>query len=102
MTHLEIVELRSFDHRQEDIRRALDDLLDASQESGVSGIRVYRHTTVETDLSIHILHEDRTPLSGGSPLGFHLANFLRKFGLVNHDLWILAGIAAKENGGHPA
>ncbi len=51
-------------------------------------IRVYRHSTVETDLSFHIHWESEnkeTPRK--SALGLRFASALRNLGLLNHSVW---------------
>jgi hypothetical protein len=51
-------------------------------------IRLYRNSTVETDLSIHIHWESakkETPRK--SPLGFRFSSALRNLGLWNHSVW---------------
>lgn len=51
-------------------------------------IRLYRHSTVETDLSFHIHWESekrQTPRK--SPLGLRFASALKNLGLLNHSVW---------------
>ncbi len=52
-------------------------------------IRVYRHSTVETDLSFHIHWESEhkeTPRK--TPLGLRFASALKNLGLWNHSVWV--------------
>ena len=61
-------------------------------------IRVYHHSVVETDLSIHI-HWDSEPGSQSkSPLGLKLSYALRNMGLLSHSVWV--EVAA--HGGSPS
>ena len=51
-------------------------------------VRAYRHSVVETDLSIHIHWESEnkeTPRK--SALGLRFASALRNLGLLNHSVW---------------
>jgi hypothetical protein len=51
-------------------------------------IRVYRHSTVETDLSFHIHWEsENSEIPRKSPLGLRFASALRNLGLLNHSVW---------------
>ncbi|MBN2398694.1 MAG: hypothetical protein JXI32_09960 [Deltaproteobacteria bacterium] len=54
-----------------------------------TGLRLYRHATVEIDVSIHIHWNRETqerPLK--SPLGLRIADVIGEFGMVNHAIWI--------------
>ena len=49
-------------------------------------VRIYRHTTVTTDIAVHLLSG-----KGGtcaSDLGLLLAEALREHGMVEHTVWI--------------
>lgn len=52
-----------------------------------TAVRVYRHSTVVGDLSIH-LHLGPGDGAERSTLGAHLARSLREFGLVEHTVWL--------------
>jgi hypothetical protein len=52
------------------------------------GIRVYQHSIVETDLSIHIYWESEPASQEKSPLGLRLSSALRDMGLLNHSVWV--------------
>jgi hypothetical protein len=85
MTRLEIIHLRLAGPMPPglvaDIRRAI----------GVGGAapraRVYRHTTLAGDLSIH-LHLDYGNDAERSMLGTHLAQALQEHGMVEHTVWV--------------
>ena len=51
-------------------------------------IRVYHHSIVETDLSIHIYWESEPGSQDKSPLGLRFSSALRDLGLVNHSVWV--------------
>ena len=51
-------------------------------------IKIYHHSVVETDLSIHIFWESETGSQDKSPLGLRLYSALRTLGLLNHSVWI--------------
>ena len=90
MKQLEIVELRCASFNYDFIHSALKDIVESPQkDSGCREILVFLHGTVETDIAIHMVHERKEALEGGSPTGFHLVNFLRPYGLVNHNIWTL-------------
>ena len=51
-------------------------------------IRVYHHSVVETDLSIHIYWESEPGSQHKSPLGLRFSSALRNLGLLNHSVWV--------------
>jgi hypothetical protein len=51
-------------------------------------IRVYHHSVVETDLSIHIYWESEPGSQNKSPLGLRFSSALRNLGLLNHSVWL--------------
>jgi hypothetical protein len=89
MKWIEIIELRSVSHRC--VLQELDVesfLTDASLAVKPCAINVYRHGTIETDVSIHLLYDSEQADIHGSALGERLASFLKEFGLVNHTVWV--------------
>ena len=51
-------------------------------------IKIYHHSVVETDLSIHILWESENESQDKTPLGLRLFSALKPLGLLNHSVWI--------------
>jgi len=51
-------------------------------------IRVYHHSVVETDFSIHIHWKSEPGRQDKSPLGLRLSSALRDLGLLNHSVWV--------------
>ena len=49
---------------------------------------IYSHGNIQTDLSIHIEHENRAVSYSGSDLGIQLTSNLKNFGMVNHHIWV--------------
>jgi len=89
MKWLEIIELRSVESNRELLESQLQKLInEVDKETKKQAIKVYSHTTVETDFRIHLLHDSKEADISGSPLGLHLASALKKFGLVNHSVWV--------------
>jgi hypothetical protein len=99
MKWVEIITLRSPGNIN---RELIDELLKGVDESDavtdtskhLVEIKIYRHTVVETDLSIHIYWESEKEGQCESPLGLRLCSALKPWGLLNHSVWIEA--AARE------
>ncbi len=51
-------------------------------------IRIYHHSLVETDLSIHICWKSEPGSQDKSPLGLRISSALRNLGLLNHSVWV--------------
>jgi hypothetical protein len=51
-------------------------------------IKIYHHSVVETDLSIHIFWESEPGSQNKSPLGLGVCLALKPLGLLNHSVWI--------------
>ena len=51
-------------------------------------IRVYHHSIVETDLSIHIYWKSEPGSQDKSPLGLRFYSALKPLGLLNHSVWV--------------
>ena len=89
MKWLEIIELRSIDSNRESLESQLKKLInEVDKEIKKQTIKTYNRVMIDTDFSIHLLHESKKVDKGGSSLGLHLASALKEFGLVNHSVWI--------------
>ena len=85
MKWLEIIELRSVGSLESQLKNLINKVNKASK---YKTIKIYSHTTVETDFSIHLFHDSKKGENSGSRLGLRLASALKEFGLVNYSTWI--------------
>ena len=53
-------------------------------------IRIYRHERVETDLVVHLHRAVEEGDTGVSKLGTQLASMLRRYGIIEHSVWVEA------------
>jgi len=89
MKWLEIIELRSVGSNRTLLESQLQSLInEVNQDAKQQTIKVYSHVAVETDFSIHLVHDSHRVNISGSPLGQCLASALKEFGLVNHSVWV--------------
>jgi hypothetical protein len=51
-------------------------------------LKIYHHSVVETDLSIHIYWKSEQESQQKSPIGLRISSALRNMGLLNHSIWI--------------
>ncbi len=74
----------------------VDELLKGASESNLPTdmskhlveIRIYHHSVVETDLSIHIYWKSEPGSQDKSPLGLRFSSALRNLGLLSHSVWV--------------
>ena len=93
MRSVEIITLRSSANIN---TQAVDELLKGVSESNLPTdtskhlveIRIYHHSVVETDLSIHIYWKSEPGSQDKSPLGLRFSSALRNLGLLNHSVWV--------------
>jgi hypothetical protein len=89
MKWVEIITLRSLNKLNTQL---LNELLQQVVKSKTAWhpveIRVYHHSTVETDLSIHIYWKSEPGNQDKSPLGLRFYSALKPLGLLNHSVWV--------------
>ncbi len=89
MNWIEIIELRSVDITEKLIEKDLKKILtQLESESEKYKLKVYTRIMINTDYSIHLLHESETVENSGSALGLRLASALKSYGLINHTVWV--------------
>ncbi len=99
MRWIEIIQLRTTGPS------TLDDLVGGLNRSlaGVPlEVTIYRHATVATDLSIHLVHETEGDAEPDRTLGQRLAATLEELGLVNQSLWTEVGPTAQQQERRPS
>jgi len=88
MTRLEMIEIRTTGKNHEDLEAYL-----ASWQAEVLvaqnalQVNIYRHATLDSDFSIHLIYDAETEQSAVQVLSERLAFDLKEFGLVNHTVW---------------
>jgi hypothetical protein len=109
MKWVEIITIRSLAKVNTQL---LDELLRQVVKSKTTGhpveIRMYQHSIVESDLSIHIYWETKPQHQPESPLGQQFSYALKGLGLLNHSVWVetaarnlLLKIREIQTPGHP-
>lgn len=88
MEWFEIIELRSSVLDNAGLRNELTDIVKAvNAETTEDRIKLFSSDTVDTDFCIYIEHFSEPPIHK-SKLGRHIYMVLRKWGLINHNIWI--------------
>jgi len=96
MKWVEIITLRSPSNIN---TQFMDELLREAGKSDASEhlveIRIYHHSVVETDLSIHIHWKSEPGSQHKTPLGLKFSYALKNLGLLNHSVWVETGALNK-------
>lgn len=88
MEWLEIIELRSMVLDNINIKNQLTDFLqEVNTDLKTNSIKLFCSDSIETDFRIQIEHSSGPPVTK-SKLGLHISMALKKFGLINHKIWI--------------
>ncbi len=89
MKWLEIIELRSVDSNRILVEQELKNIIEElKKETKQQMLKVFSRVAVDSDFSIHIIHDSKEADTNGSPLGLRLASTLKEFGLINHSVWV--------------
>jgi hypothetical protein len=88
MKWLEVIKVRVVGNRLDFMEKELPSMTLGLPRDGLTGMQVYRHAALDSDLSIHLCWESPRILDGGSSLGLLLARSLKEYGLVDHSVWI--------------
>ena len=88
MKCLEIIELRSVKNDKTLLELDIHSIFEDEQGVKLQEIKVYKHSKLETDWSIHLHYDSEKNGIEMSPLGLRLAEALKEYGLVNHSMWI--------------
>lgn len=86
MSTLEIIHLRSSSIPFAELREAILASTD-SLAGDAEVVQVYRRDGLDTDMAVHIRHDDGPPQH--SRLGLSLGASLKSHGSVMHTVWIL-------------
>ncbi len=89
MKWTEIIELRSADNTRKQLVTDLQEFIEMVEKMPEKQtVKLYTRVTIDTDVSIHLLHDSGKVKNRGSPLGIRLVSALKSYGLVNHTIWI--------------
>ena len=89
MKWLEVIHLRSAKQDSELLDTFLDQLVDdIRKEEGSLTCNIYKRADLETDICLELNHGSKQVTLPGSTLGIHLYWQFKRFGMVNHTVWV--------------
>ncbi len=83
---MNIVEVIRIRLSQEPNKEIVSQIHEYANNLGLENFSIYRHYSVETDMTIHLHHQ--TSILKVSEKGKTLATLLKELGLVNHSVWV--------------
>lgn len=92
MKWIEIIECRSDTSSMKTLEESVQKLINQIEDKSENySIRIFNRHDLETDISIHIIHESDRYEKLESQLGLHLVSIMNEYGLVNYAIWIEPG-----------
>ena len=88
MNTLEVIHLRLAGENPKTLAGKIRTAVESS--SHPTNMRIYRHGRVETDLVVHLHREMEEGGDRVTQLGTQLASMLRRYGIVEHSVWVEA------------
>ena len=88
MKWLELIEIRITGQDHDLIESYLRHLIEQIIEENKQQIKIYHKLHLETDFSIHLVHDADDAGPDGSALGQNIVSVLKEYGLVNHSIWV--------------
>ena len=85
MKGIEIIRIRLAQNNKKETMAKIQELVSGLDQRG---IKLYRHPSVESDMSLHLHFQSSNSKLAVSELGAHLVSILKGIGLVNHSIWI--------------
>jgi hypothetical protein len=89
MDYIECMQLRASKATLSvECRKVLRDIMtDAKDEEEITAVSVLENTLNENDIAILIYWKGEPKHSGKSIFGLHVVEALKRFGIINHDVW---------------
>lgn len=99
MESIEIIRLRTQPDVEPSVIRSLKDIIrHFNGMPGLNEARIYSHTAVPGDVSLHIMWDTVQGMLTESEIGLRIAETLAEYGILDHTVWLMKGGRAL----HPA
>jgi len=89
MKWIEIIYVRSAGAQQKTLMKELKKHIDAIADTpDITELKLYRHLILKNDLVIMFHGQSNRLDAYENPLGLHLEDLLKEYGLVNRSVWV--------------
>lgn len=93
MEWIEIIRLRTQPDVESSIITTLKEMIrNLHGTPGLNEARIYSHSAVPGDVSLHIMWNTVQDIFKESEVGLMIADALRKYGLLDHTIWLMKGM----------
>ena len=88
MSWIEVIHVRSIQSKHALIADHVHRLIsEIREQNSMMKINAFSRCNLKTDHCLHLHHQSEQVMKSGSKIGNHLADELKKYGLVNHSIW---------------
>jgi hypothetical protein len=92
MQWIEIIRLRTQPDVEPSVIKWLKDLIRSlGGTPGLDEARVYTHSAVPGDVSLHMMWDTMQEIFTESEVGLMVAEALKKYGILDHTVWLMKG-----------
>lgn len=96
MEWIEIIRLRTQPDAEPSIITTLKEMIRSLNGTpGLDEARIYTHSAVPGDISLHIMWNTVQDIFKESEVGLMIADALSKYGLLDHSIWLMKGMNGK-------
>jgi len=93
MEWVEIIRLRTQPDVEPSVIKWLKDLIHSiGGTPGLNEARIYTHSAVPGDVSLHIMWNTVQEILTESEIGLMAAEMLKKYGILDHTVWLMKGM----------
>ena len=99
MEWIEIIRLRTQPDVEPSVMQWLKDMVHSMKGTpGLDEARIYTHSAIPGDISLHIMWNTVQGLFKESEVGLMIADTLRKYGILDHTVWLTEAVSGKNGG----
>ena len=99
MEWIEIIRLRTQPDVEASVIRWLKDMIGSMNGTpGLDEAKIYTHSAIPGDISLHIVWNTVQELFNESEVGLMIADTLRKYGILDHTVWLTEAVSGKNGG----
>ncbi len=96
MEWIEIIRLRTQPDVEPSVIQWLKDMIpNMNGTPGLDEARIYTHSAIPGDISLHIMWNNVQGLFKESEIGLMIADTLGKYGILDHTVWLMKAINGK-------
>jgi hypothetical protein len=97
MEWIEIIRLRTQPDVEPSVIQWLKEMIRSMNGTpGLNEAKIYTHSAIPGDISLHIMWDTVQGLFKESEVGLMIADTLRKYGILDHTVWLMEAMNGKD------